>query len=103
MHGIFLLGWIDVEVAHTVLSVATTHSIFSFAVNGMRNSFMVCEQRVYIEVKDSTDKNTTYSKSCSSVYMQYTCSTHANYYACRQNNSHSNFPHLEFNSNHAVL
>lgn len=73
MHGIFLLGWIDVEVAHTVLSVATTHSIFSFAVNGMRNSFMVCEQRVYIEIKDSTDENTTYSKSCSSVYMQYTC------------------------------
>ena len=66
MHGIFLLGSIDVEVAYTVVSVPTTHSIFSFAVNC--NSFMVCEQMVYIEI-DSTDKNTTYSKSL----QQYTC------------------------------
>ena len=40
----FILGWIDVEVAHTVISVATTHSIFRFAVNC--DSFMVFEQRV---------------------------------------------------------
>ena len=40
----FILGWIDVEVAHTVISVAITHSIFSFAVNC--DSFMVYEQRV---------------------------------------------------------
>ena len=70
----FLLGWIDVEVAHTVLSVATTHSIFSFAVNGMRNSFMVCDcgrGSIYIEIV------LIKTRHIQSHAVQYTCSTHA--------------------------